>query len=869
MIKSKEIRKQFIDFFKDKGHSFVRSSSVVPMDDPTLLFTNAGMNQFKPYFLNLESPRMLRATNSQKCIRVSGKHNDLDEVGVDSYHHTFFEMLGNWSFGDYYKKEAIEWAWELLTDVWKLDKNRLWVTVYKDDDESKKLWIDNTDIDSSRVLKFGNKDNFWEMGEVGPCGPCTEIHYYTGKDINAQDAKGVNLEHEYREIWNLVFIQYNRLANGNLEDLPQKHVDTGAGFERLVAILNGKDSNYETDLFMPIIKQIEKSTGKDFLFKDGVCHQVIADHLRMLSFSIADGALPSNEGRGYVLRRVLRRAARYGRMLDMNTPFIFSLVETLVEIMGDSYPELKEKRAHIEKVIHSEELSFNDTLDRGIEIFDKIIENMTGKIISGEDAFKLYDTYGFPLDLTQLMARDMGYSVNIKEFDICMENQRSKGRSSNQFRVTSENESEWIEVTSGQNSEFVGYKKNESKSVIRKIRFSDNSIDIVLDCTPFYAESGGQIADTGVFELDGELLCQVVDVQKNGNEIIHFCNKEKDFPDIKGLGDSINTKIDTDRRNSIRLNHTSTHLLHSALKNVVGEHVQQAGSLVSDEKLRFDLTHYEKIQADQIKQIEDSVNQIIRENISLETNLESFESAKENGALALFGEKYEDEVRVVNIPGFSKELCGGTHVKQTGDIGAFKIVSESSLSTGVRRIEAVTGNAYIDFMNKKIELLNELKDVLNCSEGEIADKVESILFDNKKLESQFNSSQQQNNQKIFKEILSNINLEKEFNLIVERIDGVSDLRNLGDIFKDKINKKGILVIGSIINDKPTIMASVTDNLLDNIDAISIVKYAGKIINGGGGGRPGLATAGGKDGAKLDDSLEQVKIFIKDKVNYEE
>ena len=867
-MKSKEIRKQFIDFFKDKEHSFVRSSSVVPMDDPTLLFTNAGMNQFKPYFLNLESPKILRAVNSQKCIRVSGKHNDLDEVGVDNYHHTFFEMLGNWSFGDYYKKEAIEWAWELLTDVWNLDKNRLWVTVYKDDDESKKLWINNTDISPDRVLKFGNKDNFWEMGETGPCGPCTEIHYYTGKDIKAQNAKGVNLDHEYREIWNLVFIQYNRLDNGELEELPHKHVDTGAGFERLVAILNDKDSNYETDLFFPIIESIEKNTGKDFSFNDGICHQVIADHLRMLSFSIADGALPSNEGRGYVLRRVLRRAARYGRMLDMNTPFIFSLVKTLVKVMGDSYPELKEKQSHIEKVIQSEESSFNETLDRGIEIFDKIIDKAKRNIISGEDAFKLYDTYGFPLDLTQLMAREKKYSVNIEEFDICMENQRSKGRKSSQFKTASDNEYEWIEVSKGVHSKFIGYENNESESEIRKIRITDNSIDIILDFTPFYAESGGQIADTGVLENKNKLLCRVVDVQKTSDGIIHFCNKEKDFPEINKLDVNINAKIDTQRRESIRLNHTSTHLLHSSLREIIGDHVQQAGSLVSDEKLRFDLTHYEKINSNQIKQIEDSVNDIIKKNISLNTTLESFDSARENGALALFGEKYDDEVRVVNVPGFSKELCGGTHVEQTGDIGAFKIISESSLSTGVRRIEAITGNEYMDFMEKKLQILSKLKDILHCSDSEIIEKVESMISDNKKLENQFNTYQQQNNQKVFEKILSDINLEEEFNLIIKRVDGISDLKSLGDSFKEKINKKGILVIGSVINEKPNIMASVTDNLLDEIDAISIVKHAGEIINGGGGGKPGLATAGGKDKSKLNQSLDEVKVFIENKVDYE-
>ena len=868
-MNSGKIRKQFIDFFKNKGHAFVRSSSVVPTDDPTLLFTNAGMNQFKPYFLNIESPKNRRAVNSQKCIRVSGKHNDLDEVGVDNYHHTFFEMLGNWSFGDYYKKEAIQWAWELLTDVWKLDKERLWVTVYKDDDESKQHWIESTDIDPGRILKFGNKDNFWEMGETGPCGPCTEIHYYTGKNLTDQKSEGVNLEHEYREIWNLVFIQYNRIAGGELKDLPQKHVDTGAGFERLVAILNNKDSNYETDLFLPIIHSIEKITNKDVSFNNGICHQVIADHLRMLSFSIADGALPSNEGRGYVLRRVLRRAARYGRILDMDSPFIFSLVKTLVEIMAESYPELKEKQSHIEKVIQAEELSFNETLDRGIEIFDKIIKDTKGDTISGKDAFKLYDTFGFPLDLTELMARDNDCSVNIDEFNACMEDQRLKGRSANKFKATSSENEKWVVISKGEHSKFIGYDEYHSESKIRKIKFLEDRIEIILDVTPFYAESGGQIGDSGLLKIKNKSICRVFDVQKNGEEIIHFCKKEKDFPEVDALNVCINAEIDKQRRNNIKLNHTSTHLLHSSLKEVIGDHVQQAGSLVSDEKLRFDLTHYQKINDSEIKQIESQINKIIKENIELNTTIEDFELARKKGALALFGEKYDDKVRVVSIPGFSKELCGGTHVEKTGDIGAFKIISESSLSTGVRRIEAITGKYYMDFMDEKLDILNKLKGVLHCSDSEIVDKVESVISDNKKLQDKFNAYQEDNNRKLFSQVLSKINLESNFNLIIDRVDGISDLKKLGDSFKQKVDRKGILVVGSLLNDKPTIMASVSNDLFDKIDAISIVKYAGKIIDGGGGGKQELATAGGKDKSRLDESLIEVEKFIKDKINYEE
>ncbi len=865
---SRTIRTQFIKFFKDKEHSFVRSSSVVPLDDPTLLFTNAGMNQFKPYFLGIEKPEISRAVNSQKCIRVSGKHNDLEEVGVDNFHHTFFEMLGNWSFGDYYKKEAISWAWELLTEVWKLDKNRLWVTVYKDDDESRQIWADNTDINPERILKFGNKDNFWEMGETGPCGPCTEIHYYTGDSLDNQNSKGVNIDEQYREIWNLVFIQYNRNTKGELEDLPDKHVDTGAGFERLVAILNNKESNYETDLFVPIIKEIEKVTNKNVLFNDGIPHQVIADHLRMLSFSIADGALPSNEGRGYVLRRVLRRAARYGRMLDMNSPFIFSLVDSLVEIMGEAYPELKDRKIHIEKVIKSEEQSFNETLDRGIEIFEKIVSQTDGKTIAGGDAFKLYDTYGFPLDLTELMAKERGYSVNNKEFDICMKNQKNKGRETNKFKA-SRSVNEWISISSKKSSFFMGYEDVKSASEIIKFRMQKDTLEIVLSKTPFYAESGGQISDTGLL-THAKFTLDVADVQKIGSDIVHFCKMKKEikknFSDIIKSDNTLDAVIDIDRRVQIRLNHTSTHLLHSALKQVLGDHVQQAGSLVAPEKLRFDLTHYEKIDNKQIKEIEDRVNDIIRQNIDLETTVETYDSAKKSGALALFGEKYEDKVRVVNIEGFSKELCGGTHANRTGDIAGFKIISEGSLSTGVRRIEAVTGSGYVEYVNRKLNILESLTDTLNCSDIELIQKTEVLISENKELENKINSFQSVADKEFFSKLLSKVDSSKGLNLIIEEIDNASDLRQFGDLFRSKVLKQGVLVIGVVKDNKPSVMSSVTDDMVDKINAIEIVQYIGSIINGGGGGKPILATAGGKDKTKLNKALKDVEKFIMDKVN---
>ncbi|HCI16261.1 MAG TPA: alanine--tRNA ligase, partial [Candidatus Marinimicrobia bacterium] len=629
-MKSQDIRNTFIDYFKDKDHRFVHSSPVVPLDDPTLLFTNAGMNQFKPIFLGEKTPDHPRAVNSQKCIRVSGKHNDLEEVGIDTFHHTFFEMLGNWSFGDYYKAEAIQWAWELFTDVWGLDKNRLWATVYHEDDEAFKLWPKVTDIDPSRVLKCGKMDNFWEMGETGPCGPCSEIHYYIGDDPSNQTADGVNVSDQYWELWNLVFIQNNRLKDGSLEDLPSTHVDTGAGFERIVSVLQNKNNNYATDLFMPIILETEKLTGQSF--KDNpVPFQVIADHIRMLSFSIADGGLPGNEGRGYVLRRILRRAARFGRMLDQHEPFIYNLVGSLGGVMGEIFPEIVDKQSHIEKVIQAEESSFNDTLDRGINHFEKVLKGVSDKIISGTEAFKLYDTYGFPLDLTQLMAREKGLEVDENGFDEEMAQQKKRARAAGKFTTTA-NELEWVNSSEGEDSVFVGYDTLLSQSNIRRYALDQNQILLVLDQTPFYAESGGQIGDVGTIQGD-DIKLEVLDVTKAGDTFIHICTGTID---IKTDG-KVRCEVDNSRRQNIKKNHTATHLMHRALKMVLGDHVHQAGSLVHSDYLRFDLTHFEKLSTDQIIDIEKIVNGEIQSNTELDVTVKAFDEAKKEGATAMFG----------------------------------------------------------------------------------------------------------------------------------------------------------------------------------------------------------------------------------------
>ena len=852
-ISSTDIRQQFIDFFQKKEHQFVRSSSVVPTDDPTLLFTNAGMNQFKPYFLNKESPKYLRATNSQKCIRVSGKHNDLEEVGVDNYHHTFFEMLGNWSFGDYYKKEAISWAWELLTEVWKLDKNRLWVTIYKDDDEAGEIWKSVTDVNPDRILKFAEKDNFWEMGDTGPCGPCTEIHYFVGDDPSKQEARGVNVEDLYREIWNLVFIQYNRTADGKLNDLPVKHVDTGMGLERILSIVNGIEDHYDTDLFKPIIDKIEEISS----IKIGVPHRVIADHLRMLSFSIADGALPSNEGRGYVLRRVLRRASRFGRLLDLDKPFIYSLVSTLVDVMGHAFPELKEKQSHIEKVIQAEESSFNETLDRGLEVFSRITKILSpGEVIKGDDAFKLYDTYGFPLDLTELIARENDFTVDVVRFNECMLQQKDRARASGKFTNIPE-DADWTVMQKESSTEFTGYETLENSANVIKYIQDGKMYKIVLDKTPFYAESGGQIGDIGLLTAD-DFSFKVEDVQKSGDEFIHIgIIEEGDIQSVQ----IVNAKINENRRQQIRRNHTATHLLHQALRMIVGDHVQQAGSLVTADSLRFDLTHYEQISKSQIDKLEKCVNGVILQNIDVETTLKKFDDAREEGAVGLFGEKYGDIVRVVNIPGFSKELCGGTHVNRTGDIGGIKIISESALASGIRRLVAISGDAIQTLMSKQERVISEIRKELKCSEDEISSRIQSLINDKKNLERETTNLRQSSMTGEIDKLVSGAENLGECRLVVQKVDDPGDLRELGDQFRQAFKTKGAALIGTIQKGKPMVMCAVTDDLISQIQAGTVVKEMGGVMGGGGGGKPHLATAGGNDIHLLQDALEHGKSLI--------
>ena len=856
-MKSIEIRQSFIDYFKNKGHVFVRSSPVVPIDDPTLLFTNAGMNQFKPYFLGQSTPKYSRATNSQKCIRVSGKHNDLEEVGVDTFHHTFFEMLGNWSFGDYYKRNAIEWAWDLFTNEWKLDKDRLWATVYKEDEEAFQLWTEVTDINPERVIKCGKKDNFWEMGDVGPCGPCSEIHYYVGKNKTQQKSSGVNKSDEYWELWNLVFIQNNRLENGTLEELPSKHVDTGAGLERIAAVLQGKNSNYDTDLFVPIIDSLEKLSNSSYQ-SNPIPFRVIGDHIRMLCFSIADGALPSNDGRGYVLRRILRRAARFGRRIGLVEPFLFQLVDKVSSIMGDVFPEIKDKKTHIEKVLLSEEKSFNRTLDRGLNHFEKITSAIDDSVINGSDAFKLYDTYGFPLDLTQLMAKEKRLKVDVEGFNKSMSIQKKQAKEAGKFTQISSNIL-WNKISPGEDSTFVGYDTLDCTSKIHSYATNDDNLLVILDKTPFYAESGGQVGDIGIIKEENATL-KVVDVKKDNESIVHICEGT-----INNYHENYHCIVDKEHRESVKKNHTATHLMHKALKKVLGSHVNQAGSLVHPDYLRFDLTHFEKLDAEDIYHIESIVNKQILKNIELNVSIKNFDDAKNQGAEALFGEKYGEEVRVVRVGDFSMELCGGTHVTRTGDIGSFKITEESSLSSGVRRIVAITGYKSILNMQKNATILRDMQAVLNSPSSDLVNRVQGLVQEKKELEKKIKNH---SSKEFDFEKLKDKYQIGSYDCIVSIIDApdLNYLKALGDKIFNKLSN-GIAVLFAKGDEKPIALVVVSKNLnKKGIEAGRMAKTIGSFMEGGGGGKPHLATAGGKSNDSVEKAMEQTKILIKEKLN---
>jgi alanyl-tRNA synthetase len=878
-VKSKDVRNSFIEFFKSKGHEFVPSSPVVPFDDPTLLFINAGMNQFKNIFLGQETRNYKRAANTQKCIRVSGKHNDLEDVGFDTYHHTFFEMLGNWSFGDYFKKEAIEWAWQLLTKVWGMDENKVWATVFagdekenlEPDEEAAKLWKEVTPIAPERILRFGKKDNFWEMGETGPCGPCSEIHYDLGegkcdKKNDPNHVCGVNAGcARFIEIWNLVFIQYNRNKDGALNSLPAKHVDTGMGFERVVAVLNGTNSNYDTDLFIPLISEIDELTGVKYPGKDGgIAHRVIADHIRALTFAITDGAMPSNEGRGYVLRRILRRAARFGRTLGMHQPFIYRLVPVLIDIMGNAFPELKEKHQFVSLVIKSEEESFNNTLDRGIEIFENVAADVleTGKkVIPGKEAFRLYDTYGFPLDLTQLMARQKNLKVDEKGFEKAMAVQRTRAREAGKWSYAVDFDLEtWQQLTKGADSEFLGYTDLEAEAEIRKIHRDKKQVLLTLDRTPFYGEAGGQVGDIGEIVGDGFKI-RIHDTVRAGNSIVHV-------GELQGDGKIENPKVIARVNNSIRKstarNHTATHLLHKALRETLGTHVTQAGSLVAPDHLRFDVTHFQKIHPQQLEEIEAKINEKIRDDLAVETFHTSYIKAREMGAMAIFEEKYGEHVRVVKIDDYSLELCGGTHLNHTGEIGYFRILSEASAAAGIRRLEAVTGEKADFLLRKEKQLTLQLQELLNCKDEEITEKVESLLQEKRHLEKELKEIRLKSAREKIELLIEKSQDVDGFKVVASQIQSrdIEELKQISDTLRTKLGS-GVGVLGSIINDKISFVCVVTDDLISkkHLKAGDIVKQVAAVADGSGGGRAHMALAGGKSLNKIDSALAKVPEIV--------
>jgi len=856
---SNEIRQQFFEFFKNKDHRIVPSSPVVPFDDPTLLFTNAGMNQFKDVFLGQGKREYKRAADTQKCIRVSGKHNDLEEVGHDTYHHTFFEMLGNWSFGDYYKKEAIKWGWELLTKVWKLPKERLWATVYRTDDEAFDLWKNETDINPKHILQFDEKDNFWEMGETGPCGPCSEIHINLSNDI--ENPKLVNADlPECIEIWNLVFIQYNKDEKGKLHELPQKHVDTGMGFERVCAVLQKKSSNYDTDVFTPLIDTITLMSGVKYKIEENkIAMRVIADHIRTLTFAIADGAIPGNDGRGYVLRRILRRASRYGRKLNLKEPFLYKIVDTLVKEMSNVFPEIKEKQSYVEKIIKAEEESFNKTLDRGIELFNQIIESLKLKdenVISGKDLFMLYDTYGFPVDLTNVMAKEIGFTIDEKGFEKLMNSQKQRGRDASKDKFSSINISkenlDSFELISKDETIFTGYDELNTNSKIIGYKNENENDLIILDKTPFYVEAGGQIDDLGVLSVKDNKY-DVLDVAKIDNKVVHIIESNKSNP-LK-TGKEVFVEIDKNRRWDIMRNHSATHFMHSALRQILGTHVHQAGSYVGPDRLRFDFTHFSKVSDTELKDIEQLVNEQLRRNLPLQHHRNTpFDKAKKMGALMFFGDKYGDKVNVVQFDDFSMEFCGGTHVKNSSEIGLFKIISESSISSGVRRIEAVTGEGVQRYIDSQLELIKDKEE-----------KIAELLEEKKKIEKENSDLKLKGNLGQLTSLLDspiklgNINIYKA----QIKAESVDQLKSYGDELRNK-TKNSVGVLFAEIEGKVGIVCIVTDDLLKDkkLSAGKIVGELAKLVRGGGGGKPHLATAGGKDIKAIPAALQKVEEIVK-------
>ncbi len=887
------IRQSFLDFFAERGHSIVPSASLVPKGDPTLLFTNAGMVQFKDYFLGLRSPASRRVADCQKCLRISGKHNDLEAVGRDSYHHTFFEMLGNWSFGDYYKAEAIAWHWELVTKVWEIPPERLWATVFKDDDEAEEGWLKLKAIPKERVLRFGERDNFWEMGDVGPCGPCSEIHIDRGVDASAfcshaPGGCGVNVDgcSRFIELGNLVFIQYNRDAAGNLTPLPMKHVDTGTGLERVASVMQSLETgrylgNYDIDVFQRIIRSIEEAAAQwghpyryGQRFPDADANQVqeavevsfraIADHARTMSFLAAEGVVPGNTDREYVMRRIIRRAARHGRYLNIKKPFLASVYEGVTAAMGAAYPELELESSRIAKVITLEEERFGETLDRGLELLNEERRRLASAdkaVLSGDFAFRLFDTYGFPLDLTQDVLRDDGIEVNVKEFNRLMEEQRQRGRAARREDAALPE----ITLSPGVSSRFVhdGYEA-ESK-VLAAQADGDNRVTIVTAETPFYPEGGGQVGDRGVVEAESGALLEVTDARKRDGSILHIGRLLRgDIAEFEP-GRRVTLKIDRQRRDASMLNHSATHILHYALRDILGKEVHQAGSLVAPERLRFDFSHQGPVKAVDLGTIEEEINARIRENAPVFTEEMAYDDALKAGALAFFGDKYGDRVRVVRMGDFSTELCGGTHVNRTGDIGFFKLEAESGVAAGVRRLEAFTGQGALEAIRRREKVLEDIGSHLGARDTQAIERLERLLAHEKELEKRIRTLEQKlmagaGGAAATDERVREANGVK---VVTRKVEGVEAkaLREMADRMRQKYGSAVVALGADLGDNKVALLVAVTPDLASRVKAGDIIKQVAPIVGGTGGGRPDFAQAGGRDPAKLDEALDRVVALI--------
>ena len=863
MTTSAELREKFLKYFEAHEHTIVPSSPLVPGNDPTLLFTNAGMVQFKDVFLGTDKRNYTRATTSQRCVRAGGKHNDLENVGYTARHHTFFEMLGNFSFGEYFKREAIHYAWDFLTNVIGLPADKLWVTVYADDDEAADIWLQDIKVDPRKFTRIATSDNFWSMGDTGPCGPCSEIFYDHGPEIEGGPPGTPEEDGDrYIEIWNLVFMQYNRDASGHMEPLPRPSVDTGMGLERLAAILQNVHNNYDIDLFRALIAVAAKLTGTEDLSNKSL--RVIADHIRSCAFLVVDGVLPSNEGRGYVLRRIIRRAARHGHQLGCKKPFFYQLVEALDHEMGDAYPELRQNRGHVERVLQKEEQRFAETLEQGMRILEDSIAQLDGDTIDGATAFKLYDTYGFPVDLTADVAREKGLTVDLDGFDVEMEAQRARARASSQFNAVSDS----FKLDHFSVSEFLGYDQLQSGAGVIAILQNDKEIDqlengdqaiVVLDSTPFYAESGGQVGDIGRISIGEDTVFSVSDTQKQKDVYLHIGHL------ISGelaTGDKINASVDENYRSAVVLNHSATHLMHAALRRVLGDHVQQKGSLVDAEKLRFDFSHYQSLDPAEMVKIETLVNDQIRANLQTESDLMDMESARNTGAMALFGEKYGDVVRVLRIGSDSVELCGGTHVQRAGDIGLFKIVYEGGIASGVRRIEAVTGETAVKRFIDSENTLDSAAQKLKANRDDLLPRLEQLQLSNRSLEKELEALKS----KLASQTGGNLAGQAQdiggIKVLAAMLDGanVKTLRETVDQLKNKLGAAAI-VLASHEGDKVSIIAGVTKGETDRIRAGDLANHVAVQCGGRGGGRPDMAQAGGSEPQNLAAALASVPSWV--------